>query len=312
MRCRLKPGWTDWDSRPFSRPRGVRGWFEKFPDVLYHSGLVLGRLAGIEIRVHWSFLLAAGWFFEDGFELPGLLLYLVLFASVLLHELGHCFAARSVGGKADSIVLWPLGGVAYTEANRGNVMDSVWISLAGPLVNLLLALACAAGLWGQGYALQLNDFWPLDFEPSGQLNLVGIGLFLVLKMQMMLFCFNVMIPAYPLDGGQALASFLSLVTPLRTNSLIMATITTGAALLLWSQQEVFLAVFLGIQLPALLGPVSDFHPLAHFYNRPGVIEGKAPVYEAPGLQLRPCPQCQEKLHPESEVCSNCGQKYPFA
>ncbi|MBN9414840.1 MAG: M50 family metallopeptidase [Candidatus Eremiobacteraeota bacterium] len=280
--------------------------------MLYHSGIILGRLAGIEVRLHWSFLLAAGWFFQDGFDLIGLVLYGVLFTSVLLHELGHCFAARSVGGRADSIVLWPLGGVAYTEANRGNVMDSVWISLAGPLVNLLLALACAAGLWGQGYGLQPGDFWPLDFEPSGQLtSSMGVGLFLVLKLQMMLFCFNVMLPAYPLDGGQALASLLSLVIPLQTNSLVMAGITTLAAVGLWSQHEVFLAVFLGIQVPTLLGPASDFHPLAHFYNRPAVIEGKAPVYQAPGLQLRPCPQCGEKLHPESELCSNCGQKYPF-
>ncbi|MBX3169726.1 MAG: M50 family metallopeptidase [Candidatus Eremiobacteraeota bacterium] len=281
--------------------------------MLYPSGIVLGRLAGIEVRLHWSFLLAAGWFFQDGFDLIGLLLYGILFASVLFHELGHCFAARSVGGRADSIVLWPLGGVAYTEANRGNVLNSVWISLAGPLVNLLLALACAAGLWGQGYGLQISDFWPLDFEPSGQLtSSVGVGLFLVLKMQMMLFCFNLMLPAYPLDGGQALASLLSSVVPLQTCSRIMAGLTTLTAVGLWSQQEVFLAVFLGIQVPALLGPASDFHPLSHFYNRPGVIEGKAPVYGAPGLKLRPCLQCQEKLHPESEVCSNCGQKYPFA
>lgn len=280
--------------------------------MLYHSGLVLGRLAGIEVRVHWSFLLAAGWFFQEGFDLLGAGLYAVLFASVLLHELGHCFAARSVGGRADRIVLWPLGGVAFTEANRGNVMDSVWISLAGPLVNLLLALACAAGLWRHGYALSLADLSPLDFEASGQLTSSGIGLYLVLKMQMMLFCFNVMLPVYPMDGGQALASLLSLATPLQTNGLIMATITGGAAVFLWAHQEIFLAVFLGIQVPGLLSPASDFHPLAHFYNRPGLIDGRAPAFVAEGLELKPCPECGASLHPESEMCPNCGQKYPFA
>lgn len=275
------------------------------------SGFPLGSIAGIQVRLHWTFLLAAGWFFQGGFEWGSLLLFGVLFGSVLLHELGHCFAARSVGGRADVIVLWPLGGVAYTEANRGNVLHSVCISLAGPLVNLLIGLSCALALWGRGYVFHWSDWSPLEFAASGGLSEVGVVLFLIFKMQLLLFCLNVLLPAYPLDGGQALASLLSLVTPLSNCILIMTAITVGAAFFLWSQDEAFLALYLAMQLPALLGPASDFHPLAHFYNRPGLVEGRSPVFVAPGLELRPCPKCQERLHPESELCPNCGQRYPF-
>ena len=90
----------------------------------------------------------------------------------------------------------------------------------------------------------------------------------------------------------------------------MTTTSVGAAVFLYAQDEPFLALYLAMQLPALLSPVSDFHPLAHFYNRPGVIEGRSPVFVAQGLELRPCPRCQEKLHPESELCVNCGEHYP--
>lgn len=275
------------------------------------SGFVLGRIAGIQVRLHWTFLLAAVWFFKNGFDPIAALLFLTLFGSVFLHELGHCFAARSVGGRADVIVLWPLGGVAYTEANRGNVLHSVWISLAGPLVNLLIGLSCAVALWARGYVFHWSDWSPLEFVPSGGLSEVGIVLFLIFKMQSLLFCLNVLLPAYPLDGGQALAALLSLVTPLSNCIFIMGALTVGAALFLWSQDETFLAIYLALQLPALLGPASDFHPLARFYNRPGRIEGRSPVFVAQGLELRPCPKCQEKLHPESELCANCGERYPF-
>lgn len=98
------------------------------------------------------------------------------FGSVLLHEFGHCFAARSVGGRADAIVLWPLGGVAYTQANRGNVLHSVCISLAGPLVNFLIGAGCALALWARGYVFHWVDFSPLEFEASGGLSEVGIVL----------------------------------------------------------------------------------------------------------------------------------------
>ena len=277
-----------------------------------NSGFVLGTFAGIQIRLHWTFLLAAGWFFQNGFDGLSLLLFVTLFGSVLLHELGHCFAARSVGGRADVIVLWPLGGVAYTQANRGNVLHSVWISLSGPLVNFLIGAACALALWARGYVFHWVDFSPLEFAASGGLSEIGAVLFMIFKMQLLLFCLNVLLPAYPLDGGQALASLLSLVVPLNTCILIMTATTVGAAVFLVSQDETFLAVYLAMQLPALLRPASDFHPLAHFYNRPGVIEGRSPIFVAQGLELRPCPKCQEKLHPESELCPHCGEKYPFA
>jgi Zn-dependent protease len=275
------------------------------------SGIVLGEIAGIQIRLHWSFLLAAAWWLQsEDFDPQALILLGVLFITVLIHELGHCFAARSVGGTALAIVLWPLGGMAYTQANRGNVLHSIWISLAGPLTHVPIALACAASLWLKDYPLQLADLWPLS-QASAPLDPVGMTLFLVFKMQLILFCLNVFIPAFPLDGGQVLASLLSLVVPLSTSVVVMTAITAGAALLLYSWDEPVLALFLALQITTLLRPVSDFHPLARFYNRPGVIHGRTATFVAPETQLKACSQCGQKLHPQSELCAYCGRQFPF-
>src|SRR5687767_11080880 len=80
----------------------------------------LGALFGVEVRVHWSWLVVA--LIEltarrnaYGAEIWNVAEYLALFGIVLAHELGHALACRSVGGKADQIVLWPLGGVAYVQ-----------------------------------------------------------------------------------------------------------------------------------------------------------------------------------------------------
>lgn len=275
------------------------------------SGFVIGEISGIQIRLHWSFLLAAVWWLQnEGLDPKSLILLGALFVTVLIHELGHCFAARSVGGSAIAIVLWPLGGMAYTQANRGNVLHSIWISLAGPLTHVPIALACAASLWLKGYPLQVADFWPLS-HASAPLDPTAVILFLVFKMQILLFCLNVFIPAFPLDGGQVLASLLSLITPLNTCILIMTAITAGAAFLLYSWDEPMLAAFIGLQILSLLKPVSDFHPLARFYNRPGVIHGRSATFVAPETELKPCADCQQKLHPQSELCAYCGKQYPF-
>lgn len=60
---------------------------------------------------------------------------LVLFSSVLVHELGHSLAARCVGGRADEIVMWPLGGLAYLSHDTGPKGD-LWVTFAGPLTHI--------------------------------------------------------------------------------------------------------------------------------------------------------------------------------
>ena len=117
----------------------------------------LFRLAGIDLYLHWSWFLVAyyGISMRAG-RYPSMmwsvLEYLLLFAIVLLHEFGHSLACRQVGGRADRIVLWPLGGVAYVDPPQrpGAIL---WSIAAGPLVNVVLAptfflLVLALGLPG--------------------------------------------------------------------------------------------------------------------------------------------------------------------
>src|SRR5207248_10042389 len=117
----------------------------------------LFRFAGIDLYLHWS------WFVVGVFEIQNrasryssltwnVLEYLALFVIVLLHEFGHALACRQVGGQADQIVLWPLGGVAYV-APPPRPGATLWSIAAGPLVNVALApvftvLVLVGASWG--------------------------------------------------------------------------------------------------------------------------------------------------------------------
>src|SRR5512147_1552311 len=116
----------------------------------------LFRFSGIDVFLHWSWFLVA--MFEinarhRSYSTPvwNVLEYLGLFLIVMLHELGHALACRQVGGVANQIVLWPLGGVAYVDppARPG---ATLWSIAAGPLVNLAL-LPVLVGLVLLGSAL---------------------------------------------------------------------------------------------------------------------------------------------------------------
>lgn len=118
--------------------------------------------------------------------------YLALFAIVLLHEFGHAFACRSVGGTAENILLWPLGGVAFVQPPQ-RPGAQLWSIAAGPLVNLvLLPIAFAGYVAAQSYA------------PGGNVEHFALTLTVI---NGVLFVFNIL-PIYPLDGGQILRSVL--------------------------------------------------------------------------------------------------------
>ena len=104
------------------------------------GGIRLFRIAGITVFLHWSWFLVAYWELRergiDDLPLPWRVAeYLSLFGIVLLHEFGHAFACRSVGGIAERIVLWPLGGVAYVSPPM-RPAPFLWSIAAGPLVNV--------------------------------------------------------------------------------------------------------------------------------------------------------------------------------
>jgi Zn-dependent protease len=169
--------------------------------TLRQGAIHLFRVAGIDVFLHWS------WFAVAVIEIEYLtsrysnvawsvLEYLALFLIVLMHEFGHALACRSVGGKAERIVLWPLGGVAYVNPpQRPGAM--LWSLAAGPLVNvalLPLTLIAYGVAESQGWAHSAPDLYQFIFTVTFYINLG-------------LLAFNIL-PIYPLDGGQILRSLL--------------------------------------------------------------------------------------------------------
>ena len=179
------------------------------------GSLRLFRFSGIQVYLHWSWFLVAIYQIQSRSGSYNSLAwnvaeYVALFLIVLLHEFGHSLACRQVGGQADTIVLWPLGGVAYvTPPPRAGA--ELWSIAAGPLVNVVL-FPILLGLknWAivQDWAGTYPDF--VNFLQA------------VFQINFWLLLFNIL-PVYPLDGGQILRSLLWF--PLgRVRSLLVATI----------------------------------------------------------------------------------------
>src|SRR5207248_5359434 len=175
----------------------------------------LFKFKGIDVFLHWS------WFFVAAYEIQSrnaryssitwnIIADLPLFLLVMADEFGHSLACRQVGGRANRIVLWPLGGVAYVDppARPG---ATLWSIAAGPLVNVALAPILFA-LYMFARSANLAVTMPDEYRLIRAVLSIDIGLFV----------FN-MLPIYPLDGGQILRSLLWFVLG-RARSLLVATI----------------------------------------------------------------------------------------
>jgi Zn-dependent protease len=198
----------------------------------------LFRFLGIDVYLHWSWFLVAVYEIQQrthhyGSATWNALEYLALFGIVLLHEFGHALACRQVGGQANQIVLWPLGGVAYVAPPQ-RPGATLWSIAAGPLVNValfpfltgLLGLSGSAG-WSQT-APDLHGFIQTVW-------LANTGLLI----------FN-LLPIYPLDGGQILRSLLWFPFG-RARSLMLATVTgfagvAGLAVLALLRQSFWIGI----------------------------------------------------------------------
>src|SRR5271155_4459259 len=153
----------------------------------------LFRFAGVDVFLHWSWFLVA--VFEinaragrDSSVAWNVVEYLVLFLILLLHEFGHALACRQVGGRANQIVLWPLGGVAYVDPPP-RPGATLWSIAAGPLVNVaLIPIIMAVGRMSLllGWYAAVPDLRTLIHA--------------VFSIDIVLLVFN-MLPIYPLDGG---------------------------------------------------------------------------------------------------------------
>jgi Zn-dependent protease len=186
----------------------------------------LFRLMGIDVYLHWMWFLAAIFLINWGGHRYSnyawyVVEYLAFFGIVLTHEFGHALACRSVGGRADQIILWPLGGVAYVDPPQ-RPGATLWSIAAGPLVNVLLfpVLTVASVLV---HSPASSSSMPNVSEFVTTLWWINVGLLL----------FN-MLPIYPLDGGQILRSLLWFMVGRARSLMVSSTIglVSVAALLL--------------------------------------------------------------------------------
>lgn len=185
----------------------------------------IGRIFGIRIKIHFTFLLFVGWIAVSQGILAGdvvqaslsVLLMLLVFGCVLLHELGHALTARRFGVATRDIILLPIGGVARLERMPEKPSQEILVAIAGPAVNVAIALVLA-GLMGT-FHLSLSG---LAFTGGLLEALLYINIVIVL--------FN-MIPAFPMDGGRVLrallATRLSFVRATRIASYIGQAVAVG-------------------------------------------------------------------------------------
>ncbi|HET6244747.1 MAG: site-2 protease family protein [Bacteroidetes bacterium] len=175
--------------------------------------LNLGKIAGIKLFVHWTFILLLGFIIyrsmSIGLDLTEtlwfLLFVLVVFICVVLHELGHALTARRYNIITKDIILLPIGGLARLERMPDKPGQELKITIAGPLVNVAIAILLYGiiSVSGIGWINQ-----PEDLAAIGSHNF----LYMLLFVNVILAVFN-MIPAFPMDGGRVLRALLSYKYP---------------------------------------------------------------------------------------------------
>jgi Zn-dependent protease/CBS domain-containing protein len=218
--------------------------------------LRVGRFFGIDVFIHWTFFLLLGGIVYAQYAATKswsaaaaeLLFVALVFAIIVMHEYGHALTARLFGVKTRDIILLPIGGVARLERIPENPAQELLIAVAGPMVNVVLAIGLAAWLIGTG---QLRAGMPEDM-PNEPLE-VGL-LERLLIINIVLVVFN-MIPAFPMDGGRVLRALLALgMSHLRATQ-IAARVGQGIAILaaifaIYSTQYMLLLVALFVWVGA--------------------------------------------------------------
>lgn len=269
----------------------------------------LGRVAGIDLFLHWSWFVAAAIEIEyrrSRYTSLGwsVLEYLALFLIVLLHEFGHALACRQVGGVANRIMLWPLGGVAYVNPPQrpGAIL---WSLAAGPLVNVVLLLPLTAA-----YLAVRSAGWA-QTNP-GQL------VYWILWINVVLLLFN-LLPIYPLDGGQILRALLWYVMG-RGRSLAVATIlgfvfSAGLVVLaVWMLRSEWTLLIAGYLLLNCWSGMKNALHIMRMEKQP-----RRDGFACPGCGLRPalganwkCGRCNTVFDTfaTGSVCPSCGAQYP--
>jgi stage IV sporulation protein FB len=218
----------------------------------------IGTIAGTAVRIHITFVLFLGWIFfatyaAEGLEaaLANLVFLILLFACVLAHEFGHIFTARAFGVATPDVTLLPIGGVARLERIPEAPHEEFLIAIAGPLVNVLIALGLIVLA---GARLNAGDLTAMDSAKVWLVDrLAAVNLFLVL--------FN-MIPAFPMDGGRVLRALLATRMGYVRATEVAAMIGQGVAFVLgfvglfYNPMLIFIAIFV------YLAAASEAHMVA--------------------------------------------------
>lgn len=205
-----------WQDREYGRGDAGGGRFRAFLGRVFGDGenplswsVPLFTAIAIRVKVHVFFIIfivmqliwsASKDAFGVGYMAMGLGL---LFVLVLLHEFGHCIACRRVGGDADEIVMWPLGGLAMCHPPF-TWQAHLATAVGGPLVNVAFLPVFAGALLAAGAGMEAVVFNP--FTPAVPLGALDawwkVGLWWAHYMNVVLLGFNVLTPMYPLDGGR--------------------------------------------------------------------------------------------------------------
>ncbi len=187
----------------------------------------IGSLAGIGVYVHATFLILLAWVGAH-YYLPhaswwdvarGQLFVVAIFSVVVLHELGHALAARRFGIRTRDITLLPIGGMARLERMPREPWKEITVALAGPCVNLVLAVVFY-------FVLRAAS---VDLNPEALVTIQGNVLVKVFWVNIAMIVFN-MIPAFPMDGGRVLRGLLAMWMDYVRATRTAATIGQGMAL----------------------------------------------------------------------------------
>ncbi len=175
----------------------------------------IARVFGINLKIHITFFLilllgAAQWGWPYGLAgaFFGVLLMILLFSCVILHELGHSLVAQYFGVPVREIVLLPVGGVAILSRNITNPLQEFLVAAAGPAVNVVISVTLGVVALGSAVFRDGFDYWMLlpgsNMGPSFATLLQWL-----LGANVLLVLFN-LIPAFPLDGGRMLRAVLAM------------------------------------------------------------------------------------------------------
>ena len=209
----------------------------------------LARIAGIDVYIHATFLVLVAWvalrYWHQGHTLAAVLegvgYILTLFTCVVLHEFGHALAAKRYGIRTRDITLLPIGGLARLERMPDVPIQELWVALAGPAVNVGIALLLFAALRISGASLPVNE---VGVTSGGLVERVMLA-------NMLLAGFN-LLPAFPMDGGRALRALLATRMEYTRATQRAASIGQGMAILfafvglLGNPVLIFIALFVWI------------------------------------------------------------------